>query len=163
MAEQKKAQGLSLLDIGPQSKDVPMLSGESLRVYGISAKGMFSIFSRFPEVGKWFTAPGALDTKRFVSEVPDAMAAIIAAGCGLPGDTKAEETAELIAIDTQIDILEAIIELTFKSGFGPFVNRIVEIAGAARSVNYGKAPGTNSPQQSSPSLPQASDTTQSGT
>jgi hypothetical protein len=151
-----KEQGLSLLDIGPVTEQVSV-GGKLLDVYGVSAKGIFTVLSRFPQVQSWFRS-GKLDTSRLVAEAPDAIAAIIAAGCGEPGNEEAEQAASRLPIEAQLDILEAIGRLTFTSGFGPFVRRIVHLAEQAESVNYGRALATKSPPASKP-LPQPDTTT----
>lgn len=156
--------GLSLLDIGPLYEDVPY-GKRKVRVYGVSAAGILSVFQRFAEIGQWFrgSSNGAkVDVKKLMAEAPAAIGAIIAAGCGSPGDAKAEKIAGLIPADTQLDILEAIGRLTFKNGFGPFVKRIVALSDAAKSVNYGRGQDTASPQTSKPSPPPATPTPPSG-
>lgn len=149
-----KEQGLSLLDIGPITESIPVAEGVSLKVYGISAKGLFSIFQRFPEVGKWFKGgvgkDGKVDLKVLVAEVPDTIAAVIAAGCGEPGNEIAEEHASLLPVEAQLDVLEAIARLTFRNGFGPFVQRIVALSQAAESLNFGRASATTSQAPSKP-------------
>lgn len=145
------SEGLSLLDIGPLYEKVPV-SDKLLRVFGISAKGLFSIFQRYPAVGKWFSG-GKFTVPDLVAEAPDAMAAIIAAGCALPGNAEAEERASTFPIEAQLDVLEAIARLTFKNGFGPFVMRIVALNEQAASLNYGRVQATASPPVSKPVLP----------
>ena len=149
-------QGLSIEDIAPQVELVPI--GEKfLSVYGVSAEGIVSLFKRFPQMKGWFSG-GAFAAEDLIKEAPDGIAAIIAAGCGAAGSTKAEKYARLYPVETQLDILEAIGRLSFKNGFGPFVLRVVALCNAAASVNYGRVRGTNSPQPSKDSSP--SDTTQ---
>lgn len=157
-----KEQGLSLTDIGPLSESVLVHEGKSVQVYGVSAKGIFAVFQQFPDVMQWFKG-GKFDIQSLVAEAPDALAAVIAAACGQPGDKKAQEIAERLPAEVQLDILEAAGRLTFKSGFGPFVNRIVALSNAAASVNYGRALDTKSPPESKPSLPPASEPSSSGT
>ncbi len=157
----KKEQGLSLLDIGRVSEKI-QVGDKLLDVYGVSAKGIFEIFTRFPEVQGWFKG-GKVNLNQLVAETPDAIAAIIAAGCGLPGDNVAEENASALPIETQLDILEAIGRLTFKNGFGPFANRIVALVAQAQSVNFGRAQVTKSPPVSKPSPQPDTTTPPSGT
>lgn len=145
----KSDQGLSLLDLQPQTERVPI--GDSfLAVYGVSVKGVFTLFTRFPECQQWFKG-GKIDVKKLVAEAPDAVAAIIAAGCGEPGNPAAEENAEKMTVEVQLDVVEAIARLTFKNGFGPFVKRIVALSEQAASVNYGRVQAMNSPPPSKPS------------
>lgn len=139
-----KDQGLSILDLGPLSENVPVGDGKTLKVFGVSARGMFSVFQRFPEVGQWFKG-GKLDAKMLMAQVPDAIAAIIAAACGEPGNEAAEAVADKLPVEAQLDVIDAAMRLTFKSGFGPFVNRILAMSAAAESVNYGRGSATTSP------------------
>jgi hypothetical protein len=148
----KKSAGLSLTDIGPVFEDISLGDDKSVRVKGISAKGIFYVFQAYPEVMQWFQG-GQIDIKGLIAQAPDALASIIAAGCGQPNDRDAEEIASSLPAEVQLDILEAIGRLSFKSGFGPFVNRIVAMANVAQSLNYGRAPGTKSPQESQPVSP----------
>lgn len=155
------SEGLSLLDIGPLYEQVAV-HDKMLKVFGVSSKGLFSIFVRYPEVGKWFRG-GKMDMSVLVAEAPGAIAAIIAAGCALPGNTIAEERAADMPVETQLDVLEAIARLTFRNGFGPFVMRIVALNEQAASLNYGRVPVTTSPPVSKPVSPPESTPISSGT
>jgi hypothetical protein len=148
------SQGLSLLDIAPASENVLISTDTSLAVYGISVRDIIALLQRFPEAQQWISG-GKLDTAHFIQTAPNAIAAVIAAGCKKFGNEEAEARAAELTIETQLDILEAVSRLTFRSGFGPFVQRITGAANlaAALSGNSGKAPDTNSPQVSTP-LPQ---------
>lgn len=158
MSEHRE-QGVSLLDIAPAFEIVQVSEKENLKVVGVSAKGVVALFTRFPEVQKWFAVAGQnIKVAQLVNELPGAIEAIIAAGCGLPGNTAAEEVAGALPVEVQLDVLEAIGRLTFKNGFGPFVQRMLALSNAARSVNYGRAQDTKSPPASKPSL--QPDTTQ---
>jgi len=150
-----KDEGLSLLDIAPQHELVPV-GKEKLKVVGVSAEGVLALFKRFPDMGAWFK--GGLKPEMMVKAAPEAIAAIIAAGCGTPGNEGAEAVARALPIETQLDVLEAIGRLTFKNGFGPFVERMLALAADAKSVNYGRAPATVSQPQSKPSPPSTAET-----
>src|SRR4051812_24947742 len=106
---------LSLLDIGPLTEHVPMGDGY-MKVYGVSAAGAISIFQRFPHVAVWFKGGGKPTLEQLINEAPDALAAVIAAGCGNPGNEIAEANAKLMPLETQVDLLEAIGRLTFSKG-----------------------------------------------
>jgi hypothetical protein len=153
-----KEQGLSLLDIGPVTENIEVGPDKFLAVTGISARGVLTLFLRFPSVQGWF-AGESVNGAVLVGLAPEALAAIIAAGTGNPGDDKAEEIASNLPVELQLDIVEVIGRLTFKKGFGPFVERVVSLANsAATSANLGKAASTILPQQSKPLSP--TDTTQ---
>lgn len=149
MSESAIDQGLSLTDIGPL-RELVSIGDKKLAVTGISAEGILVLFNRFPVLREWALA-GKITLSNVQTKAPDAIKAIIAAGCGQPGDEAAERVAATLAVETQLDVLEAIGRLTFTKGFGPFVNRIVALAAQARSVNYGRAPDTALPQTSKPS------------
>jgi hypothetical protein len=140
-------QGLSLADIARAYEDVDIGAAARLRVYGISAKGLFSIFQQFPEVGQWFKG-GKFDPKALIAQVPECIAGVIAAGCGYAGNAEMVQKAEDFAVEAQIDIMEAIFRLTFKNGFGPFVQRMVALSAQAESQNYGRGLATTLPQGS---------------
>lgn len=148
-----KEQGLSLLDIAPASERVKIGDDQYVQVIGVSAKGILSIFQRFPEIFTWVKGGGKVDIPQLLNQTPGALAAVIAAGCGLPNNEAAEETATNLPIETQLDLLEAIGRLTFKNGFGPFAQRMIDLAAAAQSVNYGRAQDMRSRPQSKPASP----------
>lgn len=147
-----EAQGLSLADIGDLGEmvDVGRSDGQKLRVTGISAKGCLILLIRYPDLEKWLTGQ-SIAIGDIVVQAPDAVAAIIAAGTGAPGDSDAEEVASALPVDRQIDIVEAVYRQTFKEGFGPFVERVLRLYDAAvKSGNYGKGADTKSPPESKP-------------
>lgn len=115
---------VGLLDIAPLTKDVPV--GENnITVGGVSAHGIASLLSKFPELRKMMSG-GNVDVAvdDLVAIVPDAIAAIIAAGCGCPGDPKAEAIAASLSADAQADLLKAILELTMPKGARPFFDKL---------------------------------------
>lgn len=151
-----KEQGLSLTDIGAPRETVK-IGDKELDVYGLSAENLIDLLQRFPEAGKWLS-PGAVDVKEMLAAAPKFLQAVIAAATGKPGDAETEAVAARLAIEVQLDVLEATVRLTFKDGFGPFVSRIATLLAIAASVNFGRAMVTNSQPQSSPLSPP--DTTQ---
>ena len=151
-----KEQGLSLADIGPATEIIP-IGANTITVRGVSTEDILALFQRFPELKNLVGGKG-FKVDDLVALAPRAVAAIIAASHDELGDEAAEKTAGTFAVETQLDILEAIARLTFKNGFGPFVTRLVALSDAAVSLSNGKVPGTPSPQVSKPSL--QPDTTQ---
>lgn len=143
-------QGLSLADIGKRYEDIKVGEGDDqfVRVYGISAEVCLTLLQRFPEVLTKAMAGGGVKFNDLVVAAPDVLSAIIAAATGNLGNDEVEEDAKNIPLEIQMDILEATGRLTFKSGFGPFVQRITALANgaAAASANFGEVPGTKSPQ-----------------
>lgn len=160
MTTPQEPEGLSLQDIG-QQRELVKVGDKKLAVYGVSAEGIFALFQRFPELQNWVVT-GKVTLSDMMTKAPATIAAIIAAGCGFPGDAPSEKKAGGLSIEVQMDIIEAIGRLTFKNGFGPFVDRIVALADQARSVNYGKVQDTILPQTSKPSPPSGTDPSTSG-
>jgi hypothetical protein len=77
---------------------------------------------------------------------PEVINALIAAAVGKPGDPDAEADAAEVPLEIQMDILEAVGRLTFRSGFGPFVARIKALGASLNSANFGAEQATRSPQ-----------------
>ena len=157
-----KEQGLSLADIGPLSERIPVNDVASLEVYGISAKDILKLFLRFPQTHAWVSGAG-VEATDLTKIAPEALAAIIASGCHALGNEEDEKRAADLPIEVQLDCLEAIGRLTFRSGFGPFVNRVVALAALVASENFGRGQGTNSQPQSKPLSPAATEPNTSGT
>ena len=93
-----------------------------------------------------------VETAQLMAIGGEAVAAIIAAGCGYPGDEKAEAVAGKLSLDAQADFLGAILRLTLPKGLGPFVAKLTALGSildvdAARSDT---APGSMSPKPSTP-------------
>jgi len=141
--------GLTLADLASQYEDVPV-GDDFIRVRGISAQDGLAILMRYPALGDLI---GGFTMVKFIQAAPDAVAAIIATATNDVGDDEAEENAKRIPLELQLDIMEAIGRLTFKSGFAPFAKRIMALADAANSANSSKAPAMKSPSVSKPSSP----------
>jgi hypothetical protein len=76
----------------------------------------------------------------------DAVAAIIAAGCGYPADDKAESVAAKLSLDAQADLLTVILRLTLPKGVGPFVEKLTALGGIlhADAAQSGTEPASKS-------------------
>jgi hypothetical protein len=118
-----------LLDIVPASASVDV-GGVSVSVSGVSAKGIASLLGRFPEIKAALTGGEGITAEKLISLTPDAVAAIIAAGCGFPGNAKHEAAAERLTIGAQIDFLSAIITATLPRGVGPLVDQVKALSGS---------------------------------
>jgi hypothetical protein len=150
----KREAGLGLLDIAEASEFV-QIGNKKVEVKGISARGVVSLFTRFPELQKWM-AGGGLAANDAIGVAPHAIAAVIAAGIGFPEDEDQEDAAGNLPVEAQLDLLEAIGRVTFRSGFGPFVERIValtNIAVAAKISRDGAVTATTSQPASKPLSP----------
>ena len=78
----------------------------------------------------------------------DAVAAIISAGCGYPGDEKAEAVAGKLSLDAQADLLASILRLTLPKGIGPFVEKLTALGGILDAAPSAPAPASKSPKPS---------------
>lgn len=142
---------VGLLDIAPLTEKVSV-GGKQLAVYGISAKGLVSLIARFPEIRQLMNGR-EVDVGSLMNIGGEAISAIIAAGCGYPGDDKQEEAAGRLPLETQADILAAIIKVTLPNGVGPFIEKLTAML-AVKGDGAGalqKALATKSPKPSSSS------------
>ena len=121
------------------------IQGKDISVIGISSEGVAVLLARFPDIGKAMSGI-AVDKDAFGKIVPDAIAAVIAAGCGKPGDTKAEKIAAGLGLGEQMDLLDEILRLTFPRGIGPFVAK-AEALGVMAALRE-HSPPLQKPQQS---------------
>jgi hypothetical protein len=137
---------VGLIDIAPKIEtiDVP---GAPVSVHGVSAKGIAHLLGRFPELRKLMTGQ-QVESENLMAIGGDAVAAIIAAGCGYPGDEQAEAVAGKLAIDAQADLLAAIIRLTFPAGLGPFVDKLTALGGILDAAPSATAQASSSPKPS---------------
>mgnify|MGYP007071592357 CR=1 FL=1 len=136
----------SLLDIAPSTATVAV-RGVALDVPGIGASGLASLMRRFPAIHDLLTGKGlSLDADALLSTGPEAVAAIIAAGCGNPGDAAHEAAADALPIGDQIEVLAKILEVTLPDGPKNIEARLV---GMLRRVGLSQTP-----------LPSQSDTSQ---
>jgi hypothetical protein len=142
--------GLSLLDIGPIYELVAIPGREqSLRVQGLSAETLFALVLRFPELEALLNGLG-VRREAIPKVAPATMAAIIVAATqpDMIGDPEAEAIAKALPVELQFDICDAMARLSFRSGFGPFVQRLLEFVDALGSLAATKVQATTSAQQS---------------
>lgn len=135
-----------LLDVAPSRKTIPV-NGTLVTVTGISAEGIALVLERFPEARMMLTGKDvSLSIDDLFAKVPGAVATLIAAGCGYPGDEAAEKIAAGLPVESQIELLTAIKEVTMPKGVGPFVDSVTALLGEA--VTSSNTPVTKSPQPS---------------
>lgn len=115
---------MSLKDITPVSETI-VVRGENITVKGITNEGIANLWRRFPIITDLLK--GGAKPEDIVTQVPEALAAIIAAGCGYPGDSEAESIAESLTVDESASLLSAIIQMTWPRGFGPFVENLTKL------------------------------------
>ncbi len=130
---------VGLIDIAPSVETVE-IEGAFVAVHGVSASGLASLLGRFPDLRKLMTGL-EVETAQLMVIGGEAVAAIIAAGCGYPGDEKAEAVAGTLSLDAQADFLSRDPAPDAAEGHWPF-RREADGAGAhprrrRRSIRYG--------------------------
>jgi hypothetical protein len=139
----------SLLDIGDLTETVEF-RGKKVEVQGISAQGLLVLLQKFPELRVVMTSGAdAAVIETLTTKLPEAIVSVIAAGCGLPGDERAEAMARKISVGEQIDALRKIWNLTFPRGIANFIEALEALAGEIEVGESGKVVDTKSPGPSS--------------
>lgn len=136
-----------LIDLVAQTEKV-RVGDADLTVKGVSAAGVAVILARFPEI-RALMSGREVEVEQLMAVGGEAVAAVIAAGCGFPGDEQAEAVAGSLSVDAQIDILEAIMRLTMPKGIGPFVEKLAALGAIGQKAEASaKAPATKSRKSS---------------
>lgn len=136
----------SLLDIAAVTEKVT-IGKVQIEVTGVSAAGVALLMGRFPEI-KDLMAQRAVPADRWAAIGGEALAAILAAGTGHPGDVAMEAAAAKLPLEAQADLLNAILRVTMPRGVGPFVETITALLGGLDGAPLPKAPGSSSPKPS---------------
>jgi hypothetical protein len=142
-----------LLDIVPATavESVHISGGRRITVRGLHANDIATIVARFPSMIAVFAGAGDNVVTLF-SSLGLAAGAIIAAGCGHPGDEKAEQIAGSFLIDDQLQLFKAIFGLTFPNGLSPVMETIAGLVnGAAKQQQKVRVRLKKSPSESPPS------------
>lgn len=113
---------VGLVEIAAVTEKVT-LAGAEVEVPGVSAAGIASLLSRFPALRKMMSGV-EVAAEDMLAAGPDALAAILAAGTGAPGDAEAEAAAAKLSLGDQADLLAAILRVTLPGGVGPFVEKL---------------------------------------
>lgn len=137
---------VGLIDLAPSTRTI-RVGGEDVAVFGVSAQGIAALLQQFPELQALFMEGDVeMSPDNLMKTVPKAVAAVIAAGCGYPGDPKAIEVASKLAVANQFALLKAILELTMPEGVGPFMEALNGLVAQfkidAKPVAPGKAPAS---------------------
>jgi hypothetical protein len=148
-----------LLDIAPSTAcEAVWIDGHRISVRGLSFNDAASIISRFPNVGDLFR--GGFNPSvvlRLIEQLGAAVAPVIAAGCGHPGDEKYEQVAGAMVMENQAALLEPIWRLTCPNGTRSFLERLMRIMGAGEGARKPKKlRSMKSPSASQPSSDAAS-------
>lgn len=138
---------VGLIDLAPSVETVSV-QNEAVAVHGVSAEGLAYLLGRFPDLRRLMTGL-EVDTPQLLAVGGEAVAAIIAAGCGYPGNDDAEAVAAKLSLDSQADFLTAILRVTLPKGIGPFVNKLTALSGLLDvDARSDMAQGTTSPKPS---------------
>lgn len=113
-----------LMDVAPSFRKVTV-KGVDVDIPGISSVGIAYLFTRFPIVRELIGGKDVeLDPMALAKLAPDAVAALIATGCGYVDDKAAEEHAAKLGAEVQLDLLDAIVKETMPTGIAPFVVKL---------------------------------------
>lgn len=134
-----------LLDIAAVIETVT-INGTAITVPGVSAKGIAHLLARFPEFRMAMTGRG-VDASRWLEIGGDAIAALIAAGTGHPGEEEYEAAAARLGLEAQAELIAAILKVTMPGGPGPFVEKLTAQLDLAADLSS-MAPATKSPKGS---------------
>src|SRR5690606_4428627 len=113
----------------------------------VSARGVANLMGRFPAVRALFSGKDMkvkADADSLIKVIPEAVSAIIAAGCGLPGDEKAEAIADTLPVESQLELVNKVLALTMPKGIGPLVDQLTALGAIVNDASAGgsKAPAT---------------------
>lgn len=140
---------VSLLDIAPATAKVPLDGGDEIEVRGLSSQGIISLMQRFPVLLGLIGGVVPEDIGQLLGAVPEAVASVIAIGCGYPaGNAEAEEKAAGLPAHLQADLLVSIMKQTMPAGLRPFVERLRAAFGGSQPDEA--QPGTASDTTSLP-------------
>lgn len=119
----------TLRDIAPVSQTIDV-RGTEVVVQGIPMRAITGLMARFPALAK------AINEQKVSIDLifeagPEAVAAVIAAGCGKRDDKETEEAADNLAIGDQLILIAGILEATLPDGISPFIERLSKL-GLAR-------------------------------
>ena len=131
----------SLLDIAPLTETVTV-RGTEIAVTGVSAKGIAHLIARFPEIREMLVGR-EVSVDRLLEIGGDAVAAIIAAGAGHPGEPDHERAAAALNIEEQADLLAATLRITLPRGVGPLVEKLSAMGGALGGGASPSVPATS--------------------
>ena len=136
---------VSLRDIGPLTRPVT-IRDKIFNVTGITAHGLVVLMDRFPPVRKMLASRGTsgVTVDDIVHLAPDALAAVVAAGLGDPGNPELEKDAQDLMIGEVAEIVAMMLEITFSKGLAHF-QAIVEVFTVGASGGTGRVQDTKLP------------------
>lgn len=119
---------IKLTDIAPRTTVVKISAGE-IEVGKISAGEIAALALRFPALAALVGAEGSgpAVAKLLSEAAPEALPAIVAMACGMPGRRGEEGAKSLLAVD-QLKILAEIAENSFPDGIASFFEALEELS-----------------------------------
>lgn len=143
---------VSLTDIAELVRFVEV-RGLKLRIVGITSEGLAVLVDRFPKFRRMLADQGGDLTLDDIKTMgPDMLAAGIAAGLGYPGDPEQELVAKSLTLGEQMELVTAILDVTFPKGLAHFVASIQALGVGGVSVATGKVADTKLPSSLNGSL-----------
>lgn len=127
----------SIFDIAPASETVS-INGNDVKVVGVPLRIVVQIAKDAPELLALLMG-GGLDAAAFISKAPEMVELVIAAGFGEPDNAEVRKHAGALPLDTQVDLLTAILKATMGGGAGPFIVKLAK-ARAMLTVEEEKEP-----------------------
>jgi len=154
----------SLLDIGPLTKIV-LIGGTNVEVSGLSAMTLFELLRDIPELRQLMARKQLTEENAasLVAQIPVAVGQIIAAAIGHHGDGDQIQAAIRLPAGAQLDLLQAIVELTFPRGIKSFLDGLFALAPATSGGVSGWGQATRSQEPSSDASGQATTSETVGT
>jgi len=139
-----------IMDIAPLTEKVKV-GDVTVECHGLTLDAIAQLFHRFPDIRK-LIGSGQKDTTKLVEELvivaPFAIATIIALGTNESNASydmqSVESKAQSLPLETQYDLLVAILSATMPSGFGPFVERVTALMSKLSAVAEGMTLNVNS-------------------
>jgi hypothetical protein len=122
----------TLLDLA-NSKRMVKVGDIDVSVTGISTESFINLLQQYPPLLKAF-AGSNVSNEELMKVAPDAVAAIIASGCGYSNDPQALEIARNLPMQSQMDLLQEVLNQTFPRGVGPFVDQLVKLGFLVQDV-----------------------------
>ena len=127
-------------------------------VPGVSIGSAVKLGNRYPAL--WVLLGDAGDSQQAVQDItaagPDVLAAIIAAGVGACDDIDVEADVAALSMDSQLDLLSAVLEVTMPHGPVPFFEKVGRVFGLLAPARKSHEPNQSS-SQTQPSPPPSFD------
>ena len=134
----------SLLDIVPLTTTVSV-NGTEITVRGVGIDAIACAMSASPDLAALMRPGGVIlsDPASLLMAAPAALHGVIAEACGMAGDAAALEVVRTLPFHSQVDLVEAIIKLSFPGGVLPFVPRLTGLLGSVPTPAAAAAPAVN--------------------